>query len=86
MRNGEAEALFGDGAGLAVWLNSDAGDCCALTGGPFLESRYFGDGVGIAVRLDDDELRKLLDYGLSRLWENGAYANLYLKYFPVGFF
>lgn len=86
LRNGDAEALFGDGVGLAVWLNSEQGDCCAFSGGPFLESRYFGDGVGIAVRRKDESLRKALDYGLVRLWDRGRYTNLYLKYFPVGFF
>ncbi len=87
LRTGQVEALFGDGVGLAVWLaGSAASNCCAFVGGPFLESRYFGEGVGIAVRQNDDLLRQSLDYALVRLWENGAYATLYLKYFPVGFF
>jgi polar amino acid transport system substrate-binding protein len=86
LRTGEVEALFGDGVGLAIWLNSNEGECCGFTGGPFLESRFFGDGVGIAVRLDDRSLREALDYALQRLWEKGIYADLYLKYFPIGFF
>jgi polar amino acid transport system substrate-binding protein len=86
LRTGEVEALFGDGVGLAIWLNSNEGACCAFTGGPFLESRFFGDGVGIAVRLDDKALRDALDDALQKLWEKGIYADLYLKYFPIGFF
>jgi len=86
LRAGEVEALFGDGVGLAIWLNGSEGECCGFTGGPFLESRFFGDGVGIAVRLDDRSLREALDYALQRLWEKGIYADLYLKYFPIGFF
>ncbi len=87
LRAGDVEALFGDGVGLAVWLASSGADgCCGFLGGPFLESRFFSEGVGIAVRPGDDLLRQALDYALVRLWENGVYANLYLKYFPVGFF
>jgi polar amino acid transport system substrate-binding protein len=86
LRTGEVEALFGDGVGLAIWLNGSEGECCAFTGGPFLESRFFGDGVGIAVRRDDRGLREALDYALQQLWEKGIYADLYLKYFPIGFF
>jgi polar amino acid transport system substrate-binding protein len=86
LRSGEVETLFGDGVGLAIWLNGSEGECCAFTGGPFLESRFFGDGVGIALRLDDGDLREALDYALQRLWEKGIYADLYLKYFPIGFF
>jgi polar amino acid transport system substrate-binding protein len=86
LRAGEVEALFGDGVGLAIWLNGSEGECCGFTGGPFLESRFFGDGVGIAVRLDDKSLREALDYALQQLWEKGIYADLYLKYFPIGFF
>ncbi len=87
LRNGDVEALFGDGVGLSVWLAGSGSDhCCAFVGGPFLESRYFGEGVGIAMRQNDDLLCNAINYALVRLWETGVYANLYLKYFPIGFF
>ena len=72
---------------LALWLNgTDAGGCCAFRGGPFLSERYFGEGVGIALRKGNGDLRRLLEYGLKQLHQRGVYADLYLKYFPVGFF
>ena len=87
LRRGEVEAIFGDGVSLAIWLNgTDANGCCAFRGGPFLHSAYFGEGVGIAVRKNNSPLRRALDYALKRLFERGVYADLYLKYFPVGFF
>jgi polar amino acid transport system substrate-binding protein len=87
LRRGDIDALFGDGITLALWLNgTDAGGCCEFRGGPFTESSYFGDGVGIALRKDNAVLKHALNYALQRLAERGVYADLYLKYFPVGFF
>jgi polar amino acid transport system substrate-binding protein len=87
LRSGAVDALFGDGLSLAVWLNSAAsGDCCAFRGGPYTESRYFGEGVGFALRKEDSKLRRALDWALARLAARGVYAELYLKYFPIGFY
>ena len=60
--------------------------CCGFAGGPYLDSRYFGEGVGVLVRKDDAQLKKMLDYALVMTAEKGVYAELYLKYFPVGFY
>ena len=87
LRSGELDGVFGDGISLALWLTgTDSNDCCAFIGGAYTESRYFGDGAGIAVRKDNVLLRNALDYALQRLSERGVYAELYLKYFPVGFY
>ncbi len=87
LKRGEVEIIFGDGVSLALWLNgTDAAGCCAFRGGPYSQSGYFGEGVGIAVRKNNVALRRVLDFALKRLSENGVYADLYLKYFPVGFF
>ncbi len=87
LKSGEVPLIFGDGVSLSLWLNgADAGGCCAFRGGPFLSEAYFGEGVGIALRKGAGDLRRLLEYGLKRLYERGVYADLYLKYFPVGFF
>ena len=84
LRRGEADYLFADGLGLALWIGgTDAADCCAFAGGPFLESRYFGEGIGFVVRKDDEILRRALDYALQRLWDSGKYVELYLRFFPV---
>jgi len=39
---------------------TDSGECCAFSGGPFVESRFFGEGIGIAVRKGNDLLRQSL--------------------------
>jgi polar amino acid transport system substrate-binding protein len=87
LKDGKADFLFDDGVGAAIWLGSDAAaGCCAFKGGPYTESRFFGEGAGIAVRKGDTTLRRALDYALARLARKGIYADLYLKYFPIGFY
>ena len=87
VQNGEVDAIFADGIGLALWLDgTDAKGCCAFRGGPYTESRYFGNGVSVAVGKGKDTLRYALDYELDKLTRDGTYADLYLKYFPIGFY
>lgn len=87
LKRGEVDLVFGDGVALAFWLNGTSSeDCCAFRGGPFTESLYFGEGIGIAVRRDNTALRLALNYALFRLWEKGVMADLYLRYFPIGFY
>ena len=84
LRRREVDLLFGDGIGLAFWLNgSDSGNCCKFLGGPFTESRYFGEGIGIAVKRGNDTMRLALNWALFRLWEQGRFTDLWLRYFPI---
>ena len=84
LRRGEVDFIFGDAISLAFWINgTDSGDCCAFSGGPFVESRYFGEGIGIGVRKGNDLLRQALNWALFRLWEKGRYTDLWLRYFSV---
>ncbi|WP_414644630.1 transporter substrate-binding domain-containing protein [Bradyrhizobium sp.] len=84
LRRGEVDFIFGDAISLAFWINgTDSADCCAFSGGPFVESRFFGEGVGIGVRKGNDLLRQALNYALFRLWEKGRYTDLWLRYFSV---
>ena len=76
--------IFGDAISLAFWVNgTDSAECCAFSGGPFVESRYFGEGIGIAVRKGNDLLRQALNWALFRVWEKGRYTDLWLRYFSV---
>lgn len=87
LKKGEVDLLFGDGIGLSLWLNGTSSEnCCAFAGGPFTESRYFGDGLAVAVKSGNDQLKRAIDYALQRIWEKGVYADLYLRWFPVGFY
>ena len=84
VKSGEVDYLFADGLSLALWIGgTDAADCCVFAGGPFLESRFFGEGIGFIVRKDDDTLRRAFDHAFQRLWDEGKYAELYLRFFPI---
>ena len=84
LKRGEVDLVFGDGISLAFWLNgTDSGGCCVFRGGPFLESRYFGEGVGIAVRRGNELMRLAVNWALFRIWENGKFTDLWLRYFPI---
>jgi polar amino acid transport system substrate-binding protein len=84
LRRGEVDLLFGDAISLAFWLNgTDSGGCCAFRGGPYLDSRYFGEGTGIAVRKGNDTMRQTLNWALFRVWEQGRFTDLWLRYFPI---
>jgi polar amino acid transport system substrate-binding protein len=86
LTRGEVELVFADGPTLATWLNGTSGACCAFLGGPYFESRFFGEGMIIAVRKEDEALRRVLNLALQRLSENGRLGDIYLKYFPIGFY
>jgi len=87
LKKNEVSIIFADGVSLAVWLNgADADGCCVFRDGPFTESRYFGEGAGIAVNQRNTALREALNYALTQVSLKGVYADLYLKYFPVGFY
>ncbi len=87
LKSNAIAVAFADGVTFSIWLNGEAAaDCCEFRGGPYLESRFFGEGVGIAVRKDDDELRQAFNWALGQIMKNGAYAEIYLKYFPISFY
>jgi polar amino acid transport system substrate-binding protein len=84
LRRGDVDLIFGDAISLAFWINgTDSAECCAFSGGPFVESRYFGEGVGIGVRKGNDLLRQALNWALFRVWEKGRYTDLWLRYFSI---
>lgn len=83
LRSGDAEFVFADGVALSLLLAGSGGGELAFTGGPFLESRYFGEGVAFLLRKDEAPLKRSLDYALQSLWDDGTYARLYLRFFPV---
>lgn len=83
LRSGDAEYVFGDGVALSLLIASRGGNELAFSGGPYLESRYFGEGVSFLMRKDDTALLRAIDYALQTLWDDGTYARLYLRFFPV---
>src|SRR5438445_11795410 len=50
LRRSEVDFIFGDAIALAFWINgTDSAECCAFSGGPFVDIRYFGQGMRTAV-------------------------------------
>jgi polar amino acid transport system substrate-binding protein len=86
LRLKQTDYVFADAGQLALWLGGRNGAGYRFAGGPWLDSRYFGEGVAFLIRKDGDLLRRALDYGLQQLWDDGTYARLYLRYFPVGIY
>jgi polar amino acid transport system substrate-binding protein len=84
LRRGDVDLMFGDAITLAFWLNgTDSENCCVFRGGPYIDSRYFGEGVGIAVKKGNDIIRLALNWALFRVWEQGRFTDLWLRYFPI---
>lgn len=84
LKNGEVDLLFADSISLAFWLNgTDSENCCSFRGGPFMDGKYFGEGIAIGVRRGNDTIRLALNWALFRVWEQGKFTDLWLRYFPV---
>jgi polar amino acid transport system substrate-binding protein len=84
LRQGDVDLLFGDAISLAFWLNgTESENCCAFRGGPYLDSRFFGEGVAIAVKKGNTTVRSALNWALFRSWDQGRFADLWLRYFPI---
>ncbi|MET0924151.1 MAG: transporter substrate-binding domain-containing protein [Xanthobacteraceae bacterium] len=84
LRKGDVDLMFGDAISLAFWLNgTDSENCCSFRGGPYMDSRYFGEGVAIVVKKGNDTVRLALNWALFRVWEQGRFTDLWLRYFPI---
>jgi len=84
LKRGDVDLMFGDAIALAFWLHgTDSENCCAFRGGPYMDSRYFGEGIGIAVKKGNDLMRLTLNWALFRVWEQGRFTDLWLRYFPI---
>lgn len=85
VRDGKADIYFGDAMRASFWLNGHP-DCCSFAGGPYFRPDLFGDGLAIAFPAGQDAVRKAVDAALVRLKRNGRLDELYLRWFPVGFY
>lgn len=84
LRTGAIDAMFDDAVRLMFWLaGSEAHDCCRLAKGAFVDVASFSPPMTIAVARGNRRLLAALDYGLDRLQENGSYAAIFRRYFPV---
>ena len=85
LKNDRVVAFFGDGLRAAFWLNDNL-DCCSFAGGAYFRPAMFGEGLSIAVPAGHDAIRHAIDWALVRLKDNGVLDELYLRWFPVGFY
>jgi polar amino acid transport system substrate-binding protein len=83
LSRGEVDLVFGDSQSIALWLGLAGNRGFAFAGGPFLNARFFGEGIGFVLRPDEPHLKRAVDFALQTAWDDGTYARLYLKYFPV---
>lgn len=85
VRDKKADAYFGDAMRASFWFN-DNPDCCGFAGPPYFRPDLFGAGMAVAVAPGHDAVRQAIDYSLARLKKDGTLDELYLRWFPVGFY
>jgi polar amino acid transport system substrate-binding protein len=87
LQKGEIDLVFADAISLSFWLLSDASkNCCAFAGGPYLSDADFGYGLAIAFPRERPGLAAAADYALKSINDKGIFAELYLRYFPLGLY
>jgi polar amino acid transport system substrate-binding protein len=87
LKTGATDVHFGDALTLSLWMASTAADgCCRFVGRSFTESAYFGEGIAIAVDADDPDLRDALNYAMAEIYREGRYFEIFLRYFPRGYY
>ncbi|MGV8833907.1 MAG: transporter substrate-binding domain-containing protein [Devosia sp.] len=85
LKAGEVDVFFGDALRASFWLNENL-DCCGFAGDAYFRPALFGEGLSIAVPAGHDAIRHAIDWALVRLKDNGVLDELYLRWFPVGFY
>ena len=88
LQQDKVATVFGDGLTLSFWLQSgkEEANCCKFVGDAYLSSDYLGNGLTIAVAKSDQDLQRALNYALRTVNDRGTFAELYLRYFPIGLF
>jgi polar amino acid transport system substrate-binding protein len=85
LEDGSVDLFFGDAMRASFWLNENL-DCCSFAGDPYFRPTLFGEGLSVAVPAGHDAVRHTIDWALVRLKDNGVLDELYLRWFPVGFY
>lgn len=87
LKQGAVDAVFSDGLRLPFWIASaDAEACCRLFDGPYVSSRFLGEGLTVMTKKDPGLLPAAMDYALNQLIRKGRLQEIYLRYFPNGFY
>lgn len=83
--SGEVDLYFGDALRASFWLNENPG-CCDFVGEAYFRDDIFGVGMAITLPAGHDAVRRAVNWALFRLNQNGSLDELYLRWFPVGFY
>jgi polar amino acid transport system substrate-binding protein len=84
LRDAKLDALFGDSLNLVYWTEGEASQhCCRLLPGAFVDQDYFSRGFVFLVKRGNTDLKRLLDYGLDQLQENGEWDRIFRNYVPA---
>ena len=82
-RTGKVDVVFDDAFRLMFWLQGTISrQCCHFVGRGYLDTSRFSKPLSMVVRREDNDLRKVLDYGLDRLQSSGRFALIYNRFFP----
>ncbi len=85
LKSGTVDLYFGDAMRASFWLNDNLG-CCGFAGDAYFRPQLFGEGLAIAMPAGNDPVRHAIDWALVRLKQNGTLDELYLRWFPIGFY
>jgi polar amino acid transport system substrate-binding protein len=86
LKDGKQDAVFDDAMRLSFWLNGDASEnCCRFEGEAYFSERL-GEGMRIAVPVTRPDLAAALDRALLAVQKRGTLNELYVRFFPVGFY
>ncbi|MFN0262413.1 transporter substrate-binding domain-containing protein [Tepidamorphus sp. 3E244] len=87
LQGGALEVVFTDALSASVWLNSQSAQkCCIFVGEAYTDLGFFGEGIAVAVDPQRKELRDAIDFAMSRIYFNGRYFEIFLRYFPRGYY
>lgn len=86
LQEGKVKIIFGDGMQFSFWLNNRKDQCCHFVGGPYMAPQFLGEGLRIAVPRERAGLIQLFNSALKSLERKGRLKELYLRYFPIGFY
>ncbi|MDJ0612393.1 MAG: transporter substrate-binding domain-containing protein [Rhizobiaceae bacterium] len=83
----EIDAVFSDALSLSFWLASAASDnCCEFLDGAFESQKHFGAGLSVALPKGNQDMVDAMNYALKEINQKGTFAELYLRYFPLGLY
>ncbi|MFZ1815376.1 MAG: transporter substrate-binding domain-containing protein [Rhizobiaceae bacterium] len=87
LRKDEIDLVFSDALSLSFWLQSPASaDCCNFAGSAYIGDGSIAQNLVIAFPKGRTDLSSAADYALKEINDKGIFAELYLRYFPLGLY